>query len=86
MSTVIDGHTSASNQPEEDTADVVVGQPVTQPPSEGIDPGTAQEIDDGVEAVEGYHRPEAAMTELWTAPESTELRDIGEASLAHRLR
>jgi glutamyl endopeptidase len=79
MSTVINGHTSVSNQPEEDTADVV-GQPVTQPPSEGIDPGTAQQIDDGVEAVEGYHRPEAAMTELWTAPASTELRDIGEAS------
>lgn len=78
-STPIDAHTQVSNQPEEDTTGVVE-RPVTQPPSEGISSETLQRIDDGVEAVEGYHRPEAAIAELWTVPEGAELRDIGEAS------
>jgi glutamyl endopeptidase len=67
--------TPISNQPE-------VSVPIElamQPPSEGTGP-VASGVADGTELVEGHVRTEAALSELWTAPATTQLRDIGEAS------
>lgn len=72
------GHTPVSNLREE--AAPAPRKPVSQSPSEGENPKTTPSKDDGSEAVRGYKRTEAAPAELWTPPESTELRDIGEAS------
>ena len=65
-----------SNQPE---VSVPIAQPVFQPPSEGTD-SVVSAVADGTELVEGHVRTEAALSELWTAPATTQLRDIGEAS------
>jgi V8-like Glu-specific endopeptidase len=73
------GHTPVSNQPEEVVAPPAK-KPIFQPPSEGVEPKTTPVKGDDTEAVKGYKRTEAAPAELWTAPASTELRDIGEAS------
>jgi glutamyl endopeptidase len=70
-----DPDTPVSNQPE-------VSVPIElaiQPPSEGTDSG-ASGVANGTELVEGHVRTEAALSELWTAPVTTQLRDIGEAS------
>src|SRR5262245_25303759 len=75
------GHTPVSNQPVEVAESV--GKPAVQPPAEGMNPRTPEARDDGTEAVKGYKRVEASaamMAEFFTAPTSTELRDIGEAS------
>jgi glutamyl endopeptidase len=73
-----DPDTAISNQPEL-AVPVEVPQPVTQPPSEGSDSEVVGAAD-GTEQVEGHVRTEAALAELWTAPVTTQLRDIGEAS------
>ena len=73
--TSADPDTAISNQPE-------VSVPIElaiQPPSEGTDSQAAGAAD-GTELVEGHIRTEAALSELFTAPATTLLRDIGEAS------
>ena len=70
------GHKPVSNQSK---GGVVVEKVVSQPPSEGTDPNVARGYQ-GVEMVEGHRRTEGARAQLWTPPESTNLRDIGEAS------
>jgi glutamyl endopeptidase len=75
-------HASVSNQPEAEPGTEAVGKPVSEPPSEGENPGTSQ-IDDGTEAVPGFGRTERAlddMSSLFVAPSTSQLRDIGEAS------
>jgi glutamyl endopeptidase len=70
-----DPDTAISNQPE-------VSIPIElalQPPSEGTD-SQAAAASNGTELVEGHVRTEAALSELFTAPAVTQLRDIGEAS------
>jgi glutamyl endopeptidase len=71
----LDGHTPVSNRPKEI---VIVTRAVSQPPSQGT--GPAVPGNQGIEVVEGYKRAEFAMAQLWTPPESANLRDIGEAS------
>jgi glutamyl endopeptidase len=73
--TSADPDTAISNQPE-------VSIPIElalEPPSEGTD-SQAAAASDGTELVEGHVRTEAALSELFTAPVTTQLRDIGEAS------
>jgi glutamyl endopeptidase len=70
-------HTPVSNRPEVTEAGAVQ-QPVTSPPSEGVDPNTTA-VDDGVELVQRHVRTEAALLQAWIAP-TTALPDIGEAS------
>lgn len=72
-------HAPVSNQPEENAV-VTDEKQVSQPPSEGVESETTQVKDGSTEVVEGYKPPKATVAELWTLPESTELRDIGEAS------
>lgn len=73
-------HTPVSNQPEVEPEEV--GKPVSQPPSEGENPGQS-EVSDGTEEVPGFGRTEMArdqMSSLFVAPSTSQLRDIGEAS------
>jgi glutamyl endopeptidase len=75
-------HAPVSNQPEAEPGTETVGKPVSEPPSEGENPGTSQ-IDNGTEAVPGFGRTERAldqMSALFVAPSTSQLRDIGEAS------
>jgi len=51
-----------------------------QAPSTGADSKSTKVTDQGTEAVKGHSKTEAAMAELFVAPETSELRDIGEAS------
>jgi glutamyl endopeptidase len=73
-----DPDNAISNQPEV-SAPVELAEPVFQQPSEGTDSAVAGAAD-GTEQVEGRARSEGAPGELWTAPATTQLRDIGEAS------
>jgi glutamyl endopeptidase len=76
--TPTDPHTPISNQPET-AGPVTVAEPVFQPPSEGTGSdavGTA----DGTEQVEGHVRTESAIEDMWTAPATSQLLDIGAAS------
>lgn len=74
------GDTPVSNQPQEAAA---APAKKTQPPSEGVDPKTLPATSDGVESVPGFRLAEVtqeSMAELFTAPDFSNLRDIGEAS------
>ena len=76
-------HTSVSNQPEQ-AAEAVSLKPVSQPPSEGKGPA-ASKVTGETEEVAGRARREsvaegAALAAMFTAPSSTTLRDIAEAS------
>jgi glutamyl endopeptidase len=70
-------HEPVSNHPPEERA--VSRKSATQAPSEGA-AGTPNPVTDGTEEVEDHEKTEAALAELFTAPESEDLRDIGEAS------
>jgi len=72
-----DPHTPISNQPEE-TGTVTVAEPVFQAPSEGT--GAPAGAADGTEQVEGHVRTESALEDMWTAPATSNLLDIGAAS------
>jgi V8-like Glu-specific endopeptidase len=74
-----DPDTPISNQREE-TVLVEVPEPVVRPPSEGAGSAPAGAAADGTEQVQGHVRTEAPIDELWSAPATTQLRDIGEAS------
>jgi len=53
----------------------------SKPPSEGADPRTVKPREDGTEAVKGFRLPEAAeAAATFTAPDTSKLKDIGEAS------
>lgn len=70
------GHTPVSNVPE--VGEVVVETQVSQP-SEG-EAGEVQEQREGIEAVAGHERTEAELARLFTAPDTSTLRPIAEAS------
>jgi glutamyl endopeptidase len=72
-------HTPVSNHPPEESTGVVVETSVMEPPSAGDAPEPSESAGD-VEQVEGYARTEASLAEMFAAPTSTTLRDIGEAS------
>jgi glutamyl endopeptidase len=72
------GHTPVSNQPEE--VEFFVKKPVSEAPSEGKAPKTNKVNPDGTEVVQGHRKTLAALEEILTAPDTSKLRDIGEAS------
>lgn len=76
------GHTPISNKPEESLraaeADFVVSKSVSEEPSEGKDPKTTPVKDKGIEDVPGHVK--TSMKPMTTAPDTSKLRDIGEAS------
>lgn len=78
------GHTSVSNIPEEPVrakkGEFFVAKPVSQQPSEGKDGRSEKANPDGTEAVSGHKKTAAAMESIFTAPDTSNLRDIGEAS------
>jgi V8-like Glu-specific endopeptidase len=74
------GHTSVSNQGTEAAA---VVKPSFKPPSEGVNPKTIKPADGGYETVKGFKLrevSEAELAEIYAAPDTSALRDIGEAS------
>ena len=77
------GDTAVSNLPEESAAAASKKVTLSQPPSEGINPQTVQPGADGVEIVAGFKLralTEESMAELFSVPDFSTLRDIGEAS------
>ncbi len=74
-------HDAVSNQPEE--ASVAIKKPVSKPPAEGMDPKTIKPRADGAEAVTGFALAKemvSAVNQGYTAPDTSKLRDIAEAS------
>jgi len=78
-SNLIGPHTPVSNHPPEEAGGILLAKSVSEPPSSGEDSAEAAGAD-GTEDVEGHAKTEAALAELFVAPTSTELRDIGEAT------
>jgi glutamyl endopeptidase len=77
------GHTPVSNLSTESSEASVVGAKASKPPSEGTNPRTVQPTEEGIEAVKKFKLrevTEAGLAELYTAPDTSNLRDIGEAS------
>jgi glutamyl endopeptidase len=75
------GHTSVSNKPEgrlRAEAEFFVDKPTSKGPSEGKNPKTTKANPDGTEAVPGHRK--TPMEPIVTAPDTSNLRDIGEAS------
>ncbi|HWO03102.1 MAG TPA: endopeptidase [Blastocatellia bacterium] len=82
-STPTGGHTPVSNLSKEAAQISAVKAPVSNPPSEGTNPKTIKPRDDGAEAVKGFkmvEATEATLADLYTAPDTSELSDIGVAS------
>jgi len=77
------GHTPVSNIPGEqigrEETDFFVTKPVSEDPSKGESPGTAEVNPDGTEAVIG-HKKSMEGELIHSAPDTSTLRDIGEAS------
>jgi len=74
-------HTPVSNLSTEAVSAVKTA--LSKPPSEGTHPKTVQPREDGTEAVKGYKLREVTeetLMELYVAPDTSSLRDIGEAS------
>jgi len=77
------GHTPVSNLPPEAAQRTSVRPGASKPPSEGINPKTRSPREEGIEAVKGFDLPEVSeetLAEIYTAPDTSDLRDIGEAS------
>lgn len=77
------GDTAVSNLPEESAEGTLKKVTLSQPPSEGTNPQTVQPGADGVEIVDGFKLralTEESMAELFSVPDFSSLRDIGEAS------
>lgn len=75
-------HTPVANQPDVESDEEAVGKPVSQPPSEGADPGPSQS-DGDTEEVPGFGQTSMTreqMADLFVAPSTSQLRDVGEAS------
>jgi glutamyl endopeptidase len=80
LSSPVGPHTPVSNHPPEETTGIVPAESVTSAPSTGTASGPEAASAGDTEDVEGHVKTEAAMAEVFSAPASTELRDIGEAS------
>jgi glutamyl endopeptidase len=78
------GHTSVSNKPEESLVakeeEFFVEKPVSEQPSGGKNGGANKTNPDGTELVPGHVKTMAALEPIFTAPDTSQLRDIGEAS------
>lgn len=77
------GHTPVSNLSKEAAQVVAVKESISKPPAEGINPQTTKPSNNGIEVVKGFSlKPATEMTlaETYTAPKTSDLRDIGEAS------
>jgi glutamyl endopeptidase len=77
------GHTAVSNLPTEVAHPSTMKTAPSKPPSEGTNPRTVQPRDEGTETVKGFRLREVTeetLAELYTAPDTGNLRDIGEAS------
>lgn len=77
------GHTAVSSLSEEAAQFPLVKTSVSKPPAEGINPRTIKARADGREAVAGHNPTELAesnLAEIYTAPDTSNLPDIGEAS------
>ena len=77
------GHTPVSNLSSEAARAPAPKASISKPPSEGTAPNTVKPRDDGTEAVKGFKLreiTEASLAEIYTAPDTKDLHDIGEAS------
>src|SRR3989442_1266757 len=75
------GHTPISNKPQESLEDdFFVEKPVSKEPSEGKDPKTNKTNADGTELVPGHKKTAAVLEPIFTAPDTSQFGDIGEAS------
>jgi len=75
-------HAPVSNLPKEARPSLVKAA-LSKPPSEGTNPKTVQPRKEGIEAVKGYKLREVreeTLSELYAAPDTSNLRDIAEAS------
>jgi glutamyl endopeptidase len=82
-STPTGGHAPVSNISTEAASGSSVKKAVAKPPSEGENPKTPKPREDGTESVKGFTlkvATEANMESLYTAPDTSNLADIGEAS------
>lgn len=82
-STPTGGHTPVSNLSKEAAQIPTVKASVSKPPAEGTNPKTSKPKNDGSESVQGFKliaSTEATLAEVYTAPDTSELHDIGEAS------
>ncbi len=77
------GHTPVSSLSAEAAQAPAVRATASNPPSEGANPRTVQPKEGGIESVKGFKlrtATEASLAELYTAPETSGLPDIGVAS------
>lgn len=76
------GHTPISNLSKEAAEAPTPKVTTSKPPSEGKNPKTPKAREDGSEGVKGFKLKltETAMAEVFKAPNTSKLRDIGEAS------
>jgi glutamyl endopeptidase len=76
------GHTPISSLSKEAAETPTPTKSVSKPPSEGKNPKTPKAKADGSEGVKGFKLKliESAMAESFSAPSTSKLRDIGEAS------
>lgn len=78
------GHTPVSNQDEAGVLDIesdfFVKDPISEEPSEGKDPQIDKPNTDGTEAIAAKRTSFGSMSPMFIAPDTTNLRDIGEAS------
>lgn len=77
------GHTPVSSLSKEATEVTAVKESVSKPPAEGLNPRTSMPSSTGTEVVKGFkliEMTEESMAEAFTAPDTSNLPDIGEAS------
>jgi glutamyl endopeptidase len=79
------GHTPVSNLSKEAAEVPTANAPISKPPAEGVNPKTPKPRSDGAEAVAGLKpklefAAESAIAEVYKAPSTKKLKDIGEAS------
>jgi len=76
------GHTPISSLSKEAAEAPSPTETNSRPPSEGVNPKTPKAREDGSEGVKGFKLKltETAMAEAFKAPNTSKLRDIGEAS------
>ncbi|MGH9880490.1 MAG: trypsin-like serine peptidase [Pyrinomonadaceae bacterium] len=77
------GHTPVSSISAEASEFPEVTSTASKPPSEGTKPDKLKPRADGAEDVKGFKtklKPEAVMAEVYKAPDTSKLKDIGEAS------
>jgi glutamyl endopeptidase len=76
-------HTPISSLSKEAAEATTPEESVSKPPAEGKDPKTPKPRADGAESVKGFKTkvgPESAMAAVYKAPNTSKLKDIGEAS------